>query len=65
MPLIASDVSGCDGGLHTHRHPLDVCLSCFTQGFDGHWYANDLNHLAHFYQNYMAYMRLWSALFPA
>ena len=50
--------------LHTHRHPLDVCLSCFTQGFDGHWYANDLNHLAHFYLNYMAYMRLWSTLFP-
>ena len=50
--------------LHTHRHPLDVCLSCFTQGFDGHWYSNDLNHLAHFYLNYMGYMRLWSALFP-
>jgi tetratricopeptide (TPR) repeat protein len=50
--------------LHTHRHPLDVCLSCFTQGFDGHWYSNDLKHLAHFYLNYMAYMRLWSALFP-
>ncbi len=50
--------------LHTQRHPLDVCLSCFTQGFDGHWYANHLNHLAHFYLNYMGYMRLWSSLFP-
>ncbi len=51
--------------LHTFRHPLDVCLSGYSQGFDGHWYANDLAHLAHFYQNYMAYMRLWAALFPA
>ncbi|MDQ3261682.1 MAG: sulfotransferase [Pseudomonadota bacterium] len=51
--------------LHTHRHPLDVCLSCFTQGFDGHLYANDLAHLAHFYLNYQGYMRLWSTLFRA
>lgn len=51
--------------LHTHRHPLDVCLSCYSQGFDGHWYSNDLAYLAHFYQNYMGYMRLWTALFPA
>jgi tetratricopeptide (TPR) repeat protein len=63
MPLIALLFPDA-AVLHTHRHPLDVCLSCFTQGFDGHWYANDLNHLAHFYLNYMAYMRLWSTLFP-
>ncbi|MEQ1804306.1 MAG: sulfotransferase [Burkholderiaceae bacterium] len=50
--------------LHTQRHPLDVCLSCFTQGFDGHWYANDLTHLAHFYGNYHGYMQLWSTVFP-
>lgn len=63
MPLIALMFPDAVA-LHTHRHPLDVCLSCFTQGFDGHWYANDLNHLAHFYLTYMDYMRLWSSLFP-
>ncbi|GBF25895.1 hypothetical protein MnTg02_00931 [bacterium MnTg02] len=49
--------------LHTHRHPLDVCLSCFTQDFDGHHYSNDLSDLAHYYLIYQDYMRLWSELF--
>lgn len=49
--------------LHAIRHPLDVCLSCFTQDFDEHHYANDLENLAHFYLIYMGYMRLWSELF--
>lgn len=46
--------------LHVHRHPLDVCLSCFTQDFDGHAYANDLADLAHYYGIYQDYLRLWS-----
>jgi Sulfotransferase family len=50
--------------LHTHRHPLDVCLSCYSQGFDGHWYSNDLAHLAHFYRNYHAYLQLWTKRYP-
>ncbi len=50
--------------LHTHRHPLDVCLSCYSQGFDGHVYSNDLIHLAHFYRNYQGYLRLWAGLYP-
>lgn len=50
--------------LWVRRHPLDVCLSCFSQGFEGHFYANDLRAMAHFYMIQHSYMRLWSGLFP-
>jgi tetratricopeptide (TPR) repeat protein len=49
--------------LHAHRHPLDLCLSCYMQDFDGHFYTNDLGDLAHFYGIYCRYMQLWSGLY--
>ena len=49
--------------LHAHRHPLDLCLSCYMQDFDEHFYTNDLGDLAHFYGIYRRYMQLWSGLY--
>lgn len=46
--------------LHAHRHPLDLCLSCFVQDFDGHAYANKLEDLAHYYRLYVEYLQMWS-----
>lgn len=49
--------------LHTHRHPLDVSLSCYMQDFDEHYYTNNLADLAHFYDIYLQYMKLWSQFY--
>ena len=51
--------------IHTTRHPLDTCLSCFFQNFSiGQEYSFNLNHLAAFYNHYQALMNHWQTLFP-
>lgn len=51
--------------IHCRRHPLDVCLSCYFQNFAGnHAYANDLNNLAHYYQQYARLMAHWKKVLP-
>lgn len=51
--------------IHTVRHPLDTCLSCFFQHFtSGQDYTFDLIQLGHFYRHYRRLMEYWEQLFP-
>ncbi len=51
--------------IHTVRHPLDTCLSCFFQNFTkGQHYSFDLPKLAHFYNDYRRLMEHFEMLFP-
>lgn len=46
--------------IHTARHPLDACLSCFAQAFaSGHGFSNDLKDLAEFYRLYHRVLARW------
>jgi tetratricopeptide (TPR) repeat protein len=46
--------------IHMQRHPLDTCLSIYFQNFfNVSPYANDLNHLAHYYRQYQRVMHHW------
>ena len=51
--------------IHTVRHPLDTCLSCFFQNFTkGQHYSFDLVKLAHFFNDYRRVMEHFEMLFP-
>jgi len=51
--------------IHTIRHPLDTCLSCFFQNFSkGQHYTFDLVKLAHYYNDYSRLMEHWSLVYP-
>ena len=51
--------------IHTRRHPIDVCLSCFQQFFaEGNPYAYDLNDLGHYYTAYEGLMEFWRQRLP-
>ncbi|QDV66156.1 tetratricopeptide repeat-containing sulfotransferase family protein [Crateriforma conspicua] len=46
--------------IHTRRHPLDTCLSCFFQNFTGgSEFSFDLEDLAVYYKNYVHTMSAW------
>jgi tetratricopeptide (TPR) repeat protein len=52
--------------IHMQRHPLDTCLSVYFQNFfNMSPYANDLDHLAHYYGEYLRVTRHWRAVLPA
>lgn len=51
--------------IHMQRHPLDTCLSIYFQEFfNVSPYANDLNHLAHYYGQYQRLMAHWRPDLP-
>jgi len=51
--------------LHTRRHPIDTCLSIYFQNFSRrHTYANDLDDLAFYYNEYRRLMAHWRAVLP-
>ena len=51
--------------IHMQRHPLDTCLSIYFQNFFGMGpYANDLDNLAHYYDQYLRVMAHWRTLLP-
>ncbi|MFZ5503748.1 MAG: sulfotransferase [Pseudomonadota bacterium] len=51
--------------IHVSRHPLDNCLSCFTQLFsDGHGFTYDLAELGHYYADYLRLMAHWRSVLP-
>jgi tetratricopeptide (TPR) repeat protein len=51
--------------IHLQRHPLDTCLSVYFQNFfNVSPYANDLNHLAHYYGQYLRIMAHWRSVLP-
>ncbi len=52
--------------IHMRRHPIDTCLSIYFQTFSTtHPYANDLDNLAHYYQEYARMMQHWREVLPA
>ncbi len=51
--------------IHMRRHPIDTCLSIYFQNFHvAHSYANDLDDLAHYHDEYRRLMSHWLALLP-
>jgi tetratricopeptide (TPR) repeat protein len=51
--------------IHMRRDPIDTCLSIYFQNFHiAHSYANDLDDLAHYYDDYVGLMRHWHAVLP-
>jgi tetratricopeptide (TPR) repeat protein len=51
--------------IHMQRHPVDTCLSIYFQEFfNVSPYANDLNHLAHYYGQYQRLMAHWRRTLP-
>jgi tetratricopeptide (TPR) repeat protein len=52
--------------IHMQRHPIDTCLSIYFQNFYGMGpYANDLDDLAHYYEQYQRLMGHWRQVMPA
>ena len=52
--------------IHMRRHPLDTCLSIYSQNFFRMGsYANDLGDLAHYYGQYQRVMQHWRRVLPA
>lgn len=46
--------------IHCRRHPLDTCLSIYFQDFPaGNHYADSLDDIAHYYQQYETLMSHW------
>lgn len=46
--------------IHCLRDPRDTCLSIYFQSFsDSHPYASNLEHIAHYYRQYLRLMRHW------
>jgi hypothetical protein len=51
--------------IHMQRHPLDTCLSIYFQNFLSMGpHSHDLDHLAHYYGEYLRIMRHWRAILP-
>ena len=51
--------------IHCRRHPLDTCVSIFTQVFrKKHAYKNDLRTLGLYYRQYQTLMDHWSRALP-
>jgi tetratricopeptide (TPR) repeat protein len=46
--------------IHCRRDARDVCLSCFTQFFDGLYFAWDLDDLGRYYRGYERVMAHWA-----
>jgi tetratricopeptide (TPR) repeat protein len=52
--------------IHLERNPIDTCLSLYFQDFDATYsYANELDHLAHYYGEYLRVMKHWRSVVPA
>lgn len=51
--------------IHSQRHPLDTCLSCYFQRFRrGHEYSFNLTHLGLYYREYERLMQHWKEVLP-
>jgi tetratricopeptide (TPR) repeat protein len=52
--------------IHMRRDPVDTCLSCFSQLFDGDQpYCYDLGELGRYYRAYETLMEHWRQVLPA
>ena len=51
--------------LHTSRHPIDTCVSCFSNSFSAtHSYTSNLKDLTGVYKQYERIMQHWQELYP-
>jgi len=51
--------------IHVQRHPMDTCLSIYFQNFFTMGpHANDLEHLAHYYREYLRITDHWREVLP-
>jgi tetratricopeptide (TPR) repeat protein len=51
--------------IHARRHPLDTCLSCYFQNFAmGQNFSYRLDHLGHYYRQYLRLMEHWRKVLP-
>jgi tetratricopeptide (TPR) repeat protein len=51
--------------IHSRRHPLDTCLSCYFQNFDhGQEFTNDLQVLGRYFNQYAGLMQHWHEVMP-
>ena len=51
--------------IHTRRHPVETCLSCYRLMFgDGQEWSYDLRELGRYYRRYNALMQHWREQFP-
>jgi len=51
--------------IHMRRNPIDTCLSIYFQNFHiAHSYANDLDDLAHYHDEYRRLMLHWQTVLP-
>jgi hypothetical protein len=52
--------------IHMQRHPIDTCLSIYFQNFPNMGpYANDLDNLAFYYEEYLRITAHWRTVLPA
>jgi hypothetical protein len=52
--------------IHTRRHPIDTCVSCFTKLFAGvQNFSYDLGELGRYYRRYDELMAHWRRVLPA
>jgi tetratricopeptide (TPR) repeat protein len=52
--------------IHTVRHPLDTCISCYSKLFtSGQHFSYDLEELGRYYKRYEQLMNHWSRVLPA
>jgi tetratricopeptide (TPR) repeat protein len=51
--------------IHSRRHPLDTCLSCYVQNFaKGQEFSTDLETLGRYFNEYSVMMRHWHEVLP-
>jgi len=51
--------------IHMRRNPIDTCLSIYFQNLHvAHSYSNDLDDLAHYYEEYRRLMLHWQRVLP-
>ncbi|MFZ3019012.1 MAG: sulfotransferase [Gallionella sp.] len=51
--------------IHVRRNPLDTCVSCFTQLFQGRMdFSYDLEELGRYYLDYLRLMEHWRKVLP-
>ncbi len=50
--------------IHCRRNPVDTCLSCFRQNFQGLYFCNNLDHLGRYYRRYEQVTQHWDAILP-
>jgi tetratricopeptide (TPR) repeat protein len=52
--------------IHTTRHPIDTCVSCYSKLFlNGQYFSYDLAELGRYYRGYRELMTHWRSVLPS